>query len=131
MQTKTITFFKWMACVALVFTLFSISSCSKDDEKNLKGTSWSMRSSSAGKYDFTYTIRFTTEKEATYNQKGWGMVGSKKQTYDDTKTGTYVYYPEIQEGWIDCSAFSGGKLVFAISGNELSSKTSSTVYTKN
>ena len=105
-------------------------SCGDDNVgSSLKGTSWSRRATSST-FDFTYTIKFTTKDEMTYTQKGWGMVGTKKENFDETKKGTYVYYPEIQEGWINCSVFSGGKLVFSISGNKLSSMTGSTVYTK-
>jgi len=102
---------------------------SGDSGKGLKGTSWSRKATSST-FDFTYTIKFTTNDEVMYIQKGWGMVGKEKKDYNETKNGTYVYYPEIQEGWINCSVFSGGKLVFSISGNKLSSMTADVVYTK-
>ena len=55
---------------------------------------------------------------------------TKKQNYDETTNGTYVYYPETREGWINCSVFSGWKLLFSISGDKLSSQMGSDVYTK-
>lgn len=113
----------------LLLIILGFISCSDGSSSSLKGSSW-YRTTTTNTYDFTYTINFTTENEITYTHKGWGMVGNKKQDIDDTKNGTYVYYPETQEGWINCSAFSGGKLVFSISENKLSSKTSSLVYTK-
>ena len=124
---------KYLTMVAVaILGVFLFTSCSDDDndvKKGLKGTSWS-RQGTSSTFDFTYTIKFTTNDEATYTQKGWGMVGGKKQNINDTKNCTYVYYPEIQEGWINSSVFSGGKLVFVISGNKLSSQTGSSVFTK-
>ena len=115
--------------VVMSLSFVSCDEDGNDDSKGLEGTSWS-RQVTSSTFDFTYTIKFTSSNEATHTQKGWGMVGKEKKNYNDTKKGTYVYYPEIQEGWVNNSAFSGGKLVFAISGNKLSSMTGSSVYTK-
>jgi len=97
----------------------------------LKGTSWS-RSASLSRtygYSFTYTIKFTSATNMQYNQKGWGMVNGKKNNYDDTTNGTYTYYPEIKEGWINCSALTN-PYTFYIDGNQMKSKVVSTVWKK-
>jgi hypothetical protein len=107
--------FAFTAALAVAFAL-TFNACGSDGDSGgggveggvLKGSVWEQTSKSST-WDFTYTVKFTTSSDFTYNQKGWGMVGTKKENYNETIDYTYVYYPEIREGIAD------GIRVFSIS----------------
>ncbi len=129
---KTKGFLLAVAFATMAFTF----SCSSDDGDGgggggLSGTSWEQKSKSSS-FDFTYTITFKSATEMSYNQKGWGMVGNKKNNYDQTTNGTYEYFPKTKEGIIHCSVFTANTFVFAISDDSktMSSKTSTAKYTR-
>jgi len=132
---------RWVSRAMLAASIVSalmFAGCSKDDDDDddsssggLSGTTWERKSTSKD-WDFTYSITFKSATEMSYNQKGWGMVGNKKNNYDETTNGTYEYFPDIKEGIIYCTRFTANMLVFAISDDfrTLRSKTGGDPYTK-
>ena len=87
---------------------------------SLKGTSWE-RIDQDGISSNTHTITFTTESEMTYNQKGWidlSSLGGSFSQHNETTNGTYVFYYNIMEGWINNYTISNtGTLIFTISSD--------------
>jgi hypothetical protein len=118
--------------LALVLGM-TVVGCGEDPAggSGLSGTSWSRNTSQSGSYgySFTYTIRFTSGTEMSHTQKGWGMINGKKTNYNTTTNGTYTYYPEIKEGWINCSALTN-PYTFYIDGDQMRSKVVSAVWNK-
>jgi hypothetical protein len=85
------------------------------EDGNLAGSSWE-RTAKSSDFDFTYTYTFTSADAGKYTQTGWGMVGSKKQTYNVTTNFTYIYDGAVNKlGVITLS--SGSKQTFSISSN--------------
>jgi len=79
----------------------------------------------------TLTLTFTTENEMKLNSSG-NIPGYGFPPWNDTYNGTYVYYSNIKEGWLNCNYWNTGKFVFALSedSKKLVSTTSTTVFTK-
>jgi len=125
-----------LVIIALVAIMgFSMAACGGDDDGGggggLKGTSWSRSDKdSGGQWDFTNTIKFTSDTEMTYTHKGWGKVSNQKKNYNDVTKGTYTYYPKDKKGVINCSALFAGTFPFSIDGNKLNYLAGSGVYTK-
>jgi hypothetical protein len=110
--------------LALAFTL----SCSSDndDERGggggssgnggLKGTSWEAKdiySGSISSYDYTITITFTSDDMLTIKRVGWFDITethvngynvtytTKRTNVNETFNGTYTYFPQTKEGYMN------------------------------
>ncbi|MDR0586095.1 MAG: hypothetical protein LBG26_02530 [Treponema sp.] len=95
------------------------------EDGNLAGSVWVRSSKSSGQWDFTYTRTFTSDSAGTDNQKGWGMVGNKKQNYNTTTNFTYIYYPNIGQGVIGKNTTK-----FSVSSDYKTLTEGSTIYTR-
>jgi hypothetical protein len=86
----------WLIALAAAIG-FSLAGCDNGttevdgvEDGNLAGSIWQRKASSSS-FDFTYTYTFTSSSAGTYNQNGWGMVGYKKENYNETTNFTYIY----------------------------------------
>jgi len=111
--------FAKMAALGLAMALtFSCSSDNDDDGgggsggDSLKGTSWERRVTMY-QYDVTSTITFTSDDRLTIKEVGWSETETPHTngfnvTYTTTRTdinrtydGTYTYFSNIKEGYIN------------------------------
>ncbi|MDR2071539.1 MAG: hypothetical protein LBP81_09025 [Treponema sp.] len=117
--------------LALAFGIL-ISGCDNGstgvEDGDLSGSIW-QRTIKSSTYDFTDTYTFTSTGAGNLNHKGWGMVGSKKNNYNDTTNFTYIYDGAVNRlGVITTSG--GSKSPFSISSDYQTLTVGSTKYTR-
>jgi hypothetical protein len=100
------------------------------EDGQLAGSRWERKASSSGTsgFDFTYAYAFTSNSAGEYTQTGWGYVGTKKNTYNEKRSFTYIYEGAVNR--IGVITQSGSKTTFSVSQDYKTLTVGSTKYTR-